>query len=929
MPRNREQFDIEINVQQILLILKRRWPFIIAGGLLGAIAGGIPPTLETPIYVAGGTLQLIPQRAISVAGVNDDAGLLQPTSPLTNPLATELLVLKSRPILTEVVTTLDLKNPEDGSPASAGLIGNDISAEILQQTDVIRISYTSNRPQEAVDVVNTLMETYIRHNIKTNRAQAEATRKFIDSQLPEVESELENVELALRQFKEQNNINSLEREAGVVTESLLGLESQRQAQQRELLQIDARLGFLSQQLGLNAEEAIAANALTQSPGVRAAYQQLQAVEQELTAQQARFTAQNPTVQALLDQKQRLEQLLNERVDRVAQEQLNDLDLVDAGEQEQNLRSTLVQESLARLGVERSLAELDKQTAQYRRRSEELPRLEQKQRELERKLGAAQLTYETLLAGLQEASVKENQEVGNARIVSRAVKPSIPANAASIVSLELIAGGILGACLGLSAGLLLEMFDHSLRTEYEARGFFKRFPILGTIPAWNPDDWELNQEEENDRAVNFDVPLLETPIGPESLLYPVSVAYRRLQANLKLLNVDRRMRVIAITSSIPGEGKSVTAANLALMLANLSNRVLLLEADLSAPQQHKIWKLSNIWGLSNILQDQITPEQTIQPVTDNLDVLSAGVGSPGVVALLDSDRMAITVRRLAEVYDYVIIDSPSLLVAPEIVSLGQLADGVMMVVRPGVLNKVDAATAQDTIRNMGMELLGIIVNGVLRIPLHIPTTPTAKLTEPDTHITEVEVPNEPAEVLSASSPDDASTEMLAQIRRESGLDDADAVISTVGRTQPNPGAWRPSFSPEKDVTVVEVPSQQANSAIPTTTSGFRRTSSAAALDATTLDVEVLEAASTQIETQIEIQIEAPGIATPSYVDTEADVATALEFPTEIEAPTEIEDPTAIETHNSPSGHTGKGSDAQLPQQPTQQWMSAFTRPWKSQ
>ncbi|MEM8643130.1 MAG: polysaccharide biosynthesis tyrosine autokinase, partial [Cyanobacteria bacterium P01_G01_bin.54] len=911
--KTREQFDIEINIQQLLLILKRRWLLIVAGGLAGSLLGGVPPLFDTPIYRAGGTLKLIPQNSISVAGVSNEAGLLQPTSALTNPLATEVLVLQSRPLLAEVVSELDIKDPYTGGPMPIGYIGNNIQAEILTQTDVIRISYTSQRPKEAADVVNALMDAYIRHNIRTNREQAEKTRTFIEGQLPKVEKELSEVEQALRNFKENNNINSLSQEASLVTESLLTLENQILAQQRELLRLDARLNFLNQELGLTPAEAIAANALTQSTSIQAVYQQLQTVEQELAVQRSRFTDRNPTVLALLEQKQRLEALLEERIARVAEQTtVNDLGILEAGAEEQTLRGTLVQDSLSRIGAQESLAELQSEAEQYRRRAEELPRLEQQQRQLERKLQAAQLTYETLLAGLQEARVRENQEVGNARIVSRATVPSAAANAASLVSLELIAGGILGGCLGLSMGMLLELLNRSLRTEYEARSFFKKFPVLGTIPAWNPKDWELETDTERTEQVNFDLPLLELPIGPDSLLYPVSVAYRRLQTNLKLLNGERRNRIIALTSSVPGEGKSATAANLALMLANLSHRVLLLEADLSAPQQHKIWKLSNIWGLSNVLQDQIVPEQTIQSVTENLDVLSAGVGSPGVVALLDSERMVSTVRRLAEIYDYVIVDAPSLLVAPEIVSIGQIADGLILVVRPGVLNKTDAAAAQETLNNTGLEILGVILNGVMSIPLRTPTDPEAEDKEPDTYITAVEgetaevdtyaeAPEEPAIAelqsgLYEYEEDDAA--ILAQLRREAGLEE-DYPAPLERPTQTYRSRWSNPLGIDDDRPTAVEPRRPAaaQTDVPTAVNPTRRT-----ISAVTLDLE-------EGDTVVEVKSTHPSNGNGSNHSNGSSHSNGANHTKD----------TATNPQASPSEK----------QQNTKRWLSAITRPWDAE
>ena len=729
--RTREQFDIEVNIRQIWLIIKRRWPIILVSGFLGAVGGGVPPLFNTPIYQSGGTLQLVPQQSISFVGLSNDRGLLNPTSALSNPLATETLVIKSRPILEKVANQLQLRD-SNGNPLGAGYIGENLEVEMITQTDVLRLAFRTERAADAAQVVNTLMHVYIENNVETNRQQAKATRAFIDEQLPKVEAELQGVEFALRRFKENNAVISLEREAAIVTESVAALEAQILAQERDLETLNIRLGFVNRELGLTPEQALTANALSQSAGVQEVFRSLQQLELELENQRSRFTDENPTVQSLMDRRNRLEAILAERVNQITQQNLDSYAIIEAGQQEQTLRAAIVDDNLQALGLQRSLVALQSKLNGFSNRAEQIPRLEQQQRELERKHQAARTTYETLLAGLQEARVRENQEVGNVRIITPAEVPFFPANAAKLISIELIAGGMLGAFLGLSIAILLELLDRSIRTEYEARRFFHQYPVIGTIPAWYPQDWPALAEGEY-RDVNYNLPLVETSAQPSSPLYAVTVAYRRLQTNLKLINREQKARILAVTSSIPGEGKSVTAANLAVSLSLVSNRVLLLEADMAAPQQHEIWRLNSVWGLGNVLQEQIISEQAIQSITPNLDIMSAGIVAPHLVALLDSDRMELLIRRMSEIYDYVIVDSPALLVAPEMLSLSKLTDGVLLVLRPGVLNKTDAGTAQETLRQTDLNILGLIVNGVRSIQIKMP--------QPDVPV----VPDEPVAV----------------------------------------------------------------------------------------------------------------------------------------------------------------------------------------
>uniref|UniRef100_UPI0011787FEA CpsD/CapB family tyrosine-protein kinase n=1 Tax=Calothrix rhizosoleniae TaxID=888997 RepID=UPI0011787FEA len=192
----------------------------------------------------------------------------------------------------------------------------------------------------------------------------------------------------------------------------------------------------------------------------------------------------------------------------------------------------------------------------------------------------------------------------------------------------------------------------------------------------------------------------------------SEAYRMLRANLTCISSDKELKTIVVTSSVPQEGKSTVSANLALILAQMERKVLLVDGDLRRPVQHHIWELSNSEGLSHVIVGQANVRTTITKVSDHLDVLTAGVVPPSPASLLDSKRMATLVNDFAIDYDFVIIDTPALTVAADAAILGQMADGLLLVVRPGVANSVDATLSREILQQSGQNVLGQVVNGVI-------------------------------------------------------------------------------------------------------------------------------------------------------------------------------------------------------------------------
>jgi capsular exopolysaccharide synthesis family protein len=695
-----ESSELDLDLKKLWLILKRRW--LPAAAVFSCVVAGATmlASIQEPEYEAKGKLLFKKPQTSSVTGLGEQLGELDSLVSKSNLLNTEIEIIRSVPFIQKTITALGLKT-ESGNPLKPQSLANNITLKTIPATDVLQLSYASTNPEEAAAVVNKIMSLYIESNVTNNRAEAVAAGDFIAKQLPRTELTVRQAEVALRQFKEQNQVVALDQEANAAVDTIKQLESQINETQAVLADANARSAMLQKQVGMNSREAIDTSSLSQADGVQKALAELQQVEAELATQQTRFVDTHPTIQALKDRKVALEALLKGRVEQSlgSQTPVSNGNL-QIGQIKQTLTQDFVKSEVERQGLANRLASLSKAHSAYRQRVNVLPRLEQQQRELQRRLDVAQSTYTTLLQRLQEVRVAENQNMGNARIIEFAVVPEKASTREKIIILAL--GNLAGILLAIATIFILEVSDTSIKTLKEARDLFG-YTLLGTIPYFGK---KVSYRRKNQELSIPELPVVNIPRSP------ISEAYRMLQANLKFLSSDKALKVIVVTSSVPKEGKSTVSANMAAAMAQLGRKVLLVDADMRHPLQHHIWELTNAAGLSDVIVGQAEFESTVKEAMPKLDVLSAGVIPPNPMALLDSKRMASLIDYFAEHYDFVIIDAPPLVIAADAVTLGKMTDGILLVTRPGVIDSTSAAAAKESLDRCGQNVLGLVVNGVL-------------------------------------------------------------------------------------------------------------------------------------------------------------------------------------------------------------------------
>lgn len=203
--------------------------------------------------------------------------------------------------------------------------------------------------------------------------------------------------------------------------------------------------------------------------------------------------------------------------------------------------------------------------------------------------------------------------------------------------------------------------------------------------------------------------LITLLNPNS---PISEQYRTVRTNLQFAVAgDQPLRSMAVVSSGPGDGKSTSSANLAVVFAQAGRRVLLVDADMRKATVHKIFGLSNEVGLSNLVSGQQSASSVIQPSgVDNLSVMTAGPTPPNPAELLNSRRMNVVIEELYQMFDLIVFDLPPLMTVADGLIMASKTYGTVVVIREGVTRKDSIIEAKNRLIQAKARILGVIYNG---------------------------------------------------------------------------------------------------------------------------------------------------------------------------------------------------------------------------
>ena len=321
-------------------------------------------------------------------------------------------------------------------------------------------------------------------------------------------------------------------------------------------------------------------------------------------------------------------------------------------------------------------------------------------QLQNELSQTKNSYANILRSYEELRLTEVQSVDSIVVVEKARIPGAAISPRPLVNTLLAA--IVGAMLALGIVFLIEYLDDRIKTPQDLLSILNT-PILGTIARLPQQGKRRQQDTQTNRQTS-----LITSLEPR---HPVTEAYRSLRTNLQFSSVDETLRSLLVTSATPGEGKTTTAANLAVVFAQAGHSVILVDADIRKPQQHKIFDLPKSPGITEALVSNNTPTSFFLRETQvpNLRILTSGKDAPNPAELLGSNRMKQLLQELQQEADFLVVDAPPLLAVTDAQVLANTADGVLLVVNTEKTPRAMVARGAEAILRANGRILGVVLN----------------------------------------------------------------------------------------------------------------------------------------------------------------------------------------------------------------------------
>lgn len=686
---DQEVYQDELTLEDIFHIFRKRfWVFFVTFILTVAFVV-IYLIYATPIYEASATLKIEPQSQGSIT----DLFSSQITSSRPD-ISTEVELIKSRSNIETVVDELNLvsyfknTNPEITKNDVISIVSKMISISPVKDTKIVKISVQSPDPILATSIANKLAQVYNELLKSLSKNEYTVKRQFIESQIPKLESELKEAEDNLRKFKEENNVFVLDEEAKNILSLMLNYDSQINSYLLQKQENKATIEALNEMLKKVDEKIVSSETITTNPIVNQLKSQLVEYRIELAGLSNTYSENDPKIVELKQKISETEKILKDEVAKIVTSQVQSINPAY-----QELYTQLIESQYKAEVYDSIIESLKILRDTYQKKMSKLPLLEQKLLELERDIKVKESLYTLLLEKLEETKIAEAGVIGTANIIDKAIVPEKPVKPNKKLTLAI--GGVLGIFLGILLVFVVEYADKSIKDEEEVKRIARGSVILGRVPRF-----ELKKGQDKPELI-----VLNSPTSPQA------ESIKLVATNINY-SITPEPKVIEITSPGPSEGKTLTAANLAISYAQNGIKTLLLDLDMRKPRVEKVLGLErfNIGIVNHILKD-VPVERIIQNYMENLDVIPVGPIPPNPSSLLTSKKFVDLFNKLKEQYEKIIIDLPPVLSAADALIISKYTDGLVLVVRAGGTLKHSLKIALENIKTSSANLLGLVINDI--------------------------------------------------------------------------------------------------------------------------------------------------------------------------------------------------------------------------
>jgi polysaccharide biosynthesis transport protein len=667
-----EASEGKLPLSQYLWILKRhRWT-IVAFVCASMLATAIVTAKLTPIYESIATVDIDRQTPAGVVG--EDASRTASTDS-DQFLATQIKLVESDSVLRPVEQRFQLRKqegqniPESPRGEDAPITLKRLRVTRPPNTYLMLIAYRSSDPQLAADAANAIAQSYLERNFEIRLRTSASLSAFMERQLEELKAKMERSSQALAKFERELNVINPEEKTNILSSRLLQLNTDYTNAQSERLRREA--AYQSIKTGTMA----AALATPQGESLRKLVEHQNEVRENFSATKTRFGSNHPEyrkAQAQLDEVDRAVEATRAEIARRVEIEYHE------GER---------REQMAKEATAEAKAEFDQVNAKsfaYQALKREAETDRNLYEELIRKIKEAGIN-----AGFQNNAVRV---VDSARPALKPVSPDMPLNVLLAV--------LFSSFLGAAGAVLSDMLDKTVRDPDQVARTL-RAEVIGSLPRMKG---RISSALRQMTASGVQAEESEASGFGESV--------RALRNSILLASSDRRYRSILVTSAAPGEGKTTTAANLAIAHAQQGKRTLLIDGDLRRPSVHRNFGLPSVVGLSNALVGEIPWREAVITVEDvpELQILPAGPPTRRASDLVGRGLTEVLEEAAGE-YDLIVLDAPPLLGFAEPLQMATAVDGVIVVARAGQTSRKAVASVLATLNRLRAKVIGLVLNEV--------------------------------------------------------------------------------------------------------------------------------------------------------------------------------------------------------------------------
>ncbi len=567
-------------------------------------------------------------------------------------------------------------------PPELGAFLGSLGIKRVPNSRLLDVSFESTDPQFAARIVNEHIKNFQEQNIRSRYDETTRATTWLRNELDELKIAVQESEDKRIAYERKNQIWTLDDKSNITTQRLADLNKELTEAQSERMRKEALFQFAK------AGDIADVPQLRENPVLQGLTQKRQAAIADYNDALSQYGPNFPKVQRLQAQLKDMDQLIQK-------ETVNTLNRIETDYREAQQRENLLSKAL------------DEQKGAANQMAEKMVEYNILKREAE----ASKTLYDGLMTKLKEVGISAALQSSNIRVVDPAMIPAYPTRPAKARNIAL--AFLVGLVGGIGLALMREYLDNTVKTPDDIETL-ARLPSLAVVPQFGASNGNGRRKLLPGISTNGHEKRVEL-VAQHLPKSQMSEAFRALRTSLLLSQPGRPPQVILVTSALPREGKTTAAANLAVTLAQLGDRTVLVDADLRKPGVGRLLNLGGgkYAGFSSYLAGVSSLDLVTVPHPDipNLAAIPTGPLPPNPADLLSSHKLTEAIAELRTKFKFVVIDSPPVMAATDAVILSVQTDGVLLVVRSGETPKEAFTRTRDLLMSVKCHILGVVLNAV--------------------------------------------------------------------------------------------------------------------------------------------------------------------------------------------------------------------------